>query len=185
MVKRARHKQTTARSRPTSTVCIASGIALAAALGIGVRSDNEQALVTAAARDAASDVDEHALPAVDVYKSRTCGCCSKWVEHLREHGFSVRTTDTEELASVKASHGVPRHVHSCHTAVVDGYVIEGHVPAADVQRLLRERPAMTGLAVAGMPVGSPGMEVADGRTEPYDVLAFDRSGTTRVFVTHR
>jgi hypothetical protein len=76
-------------------------------------------------------------------------------------------------------------VQSCHTALVDGYVIEGHVPATDVQRLLAERPVITGLAVPGMPVGSPGMEVASGKTEPYDVVAFDKSGTTRVFASHR
>jgi hypothetical protein len=121
---------------------------------------------------------------VDVYKSPTCGCCSKWVEHLRGHGFTVRTIDTEELAAFKASHRVPRQAQSCHTAVVAGYVVEGHVPAADVQRLLKERPAIAGLAVAGMPIGSPGMEVQGARAQSYDVLAFDKDGRTRVFVAH-
>jgi hypothetical protein len=124
-------------------------------------------------------------PMVDVYKDATCACCNKWVEHLRANGFEVRVTNTRDLASFKTSHGVPRQLQSCHTAIVDGYVIEGHVPASDVQRLLKERPAIAGLAVGGMPVGSPGMEMPGARAEPYDVVAFDKSGGTRVFASHR
>ena len=123
-------------------------------------------------------------PTIDVYKSATCGCCSKWVEHLKGNGFTVRTTNRENLAEFKASKGVPRRVQSCHTAVVNGYVIEGHVPASDVQRLLKERPAIVGLAVPGMPIGSPGMEVAGRKVQPFDVLAFDKDGQTRVFASH-
>lgn len=123
-------------------------------------------------------------PAVDVYKSATCGCCSKWVEHLKNNGFTVRTTNREDLAEFKASHHVPRRVQSCHTAVVDGYVIEGHVPASDVQRLIKERPAIVGLAVPGMPIGSPGMEVQGRGVQPFDVIAFDNDGQTRVFASH-
>ena len=123
-------------------------------------------------------------PTIDVYKSATCGCCSKWVEHLKGNGFTVRTTNREDLAEFKASKGVPRRVQSCHTAVVNGYVIEGHVPASDVQRLLKERPAIVGLAVPGMPIGSPGMEVAGRKVQPFDVLAFDKDGQTRVFASH-
>ena len=88
---------------------------------------------------------------IEVYKSPTCGCCNKWVEHLRAHGFTVRATDTAAVDELKAKHGVPRALRSCHTALVSGYVIEGHVPASDVERLLRERPAAAGLAVPGMP----------------------------------
>jgi hypothetical protein len=123
-------------------------------------------------------------PTVDVYKSATCGCCSKWVEHLKNHGFTVRTTNREDLAEFKASHHVPRRVQSCHTAVVDGYVIEGHVPASDVQRLIRERPAIVGVAVPGMPIGAPGMEVQGRAVQPFDVIAFDKDGQTRVFASH-
>ena len=123
-------------------------------------------------------------PTVEVYKSATCGCCSKWVEHLQANGFTVHTTNREDLAELKAKHGVPRRVQSCHMAVVSGYVVEGHVPAADVQRLLKERPAVIGLAVPGMPIGSPGMEVQGRKAQPFDVLAFDKDGQTRVFASH-
>jgi hypothetical protein len=123
-------------------------------------------------------------PTIDVYKSATCGCCSKWVEHLKSNGFTVRTTNREDLAEFKAAHGVPRRVQSCHTAIVDGYVIEGHVPASDVQRLLKEKPAILGLAVPGMPIGSPGMEVSGRGAQPFDVTAFDKDGRTRVFASH-
>ena len=123
-------------------------------------------------------------PTVEVYKSATCGCCSKWVEHLQANGFTVRTTNREDLTELKAKHGVPRRVQSCHMAVVNGYVVEGHVPAADIQRLLKERPTIVGLAVPGMPIGSPGMEMQGRKAQPFDVLAFDRDGQTRVFASH-
>lgn len=117
-----------------------------------------------------------------VYKTPTCGCCGKWVDHLREAGFAVATVDLPDLTAVKAKNGVPPELASCHTAVVDGYVVEGHVPAADVLRLLDERPAVAGLAVPGMPIGSPGMEGS--RPERYTVYAFDSSGQTSRFATH-
>ena len=116
---------------------------------------------------------------VEVYKSPTCGCCSKWADHLRSHGFQVRVTDTETVDQLKTKYGVPRQARSCHTALVGGYVIEGHVPAADVQRLLKDRPAVVGIAVPGMPIGSPGME--GGSKEAYEVLTFDATGKTTVF----
>ena len=122
---------------------------------------------------------------VEVYKSPTCGCCSKWVDHLKAAGLTVRTTDTEAVDELKNKHGVPKQVRSCHTALVGGYVIEGHVPVADVQRLLKERPAIVGIGVPGMPIGSPGMEVAGMKPQPYDTLAFDKDGQTRVFASHR
>jgi len=121
---------------------------------------------------------------VEVYKSPTCGCCSKWVDHLRNHGFTVRAINTDKIDDLKSSRGVPRQVRSCHTALVGGYVVEGHVPAADVQRLLRERPAIAGIAVAGMPIGSPGMEVSGVKAQSYNVLAFSKDGSTRVFASH-
>jgi len=127
---------------------------------------------------------EQARSVIEVYKSPTCGCCSKWVEHLRAHGFTVRATDTAAVDELKAKHGVPRALRSCHTALVSGYVIEGHVPASDVERLLRERPALAGLAVPGMPIGSPGMEGPGGKTEPYDVIAFDEDGRSHTFAMH-
>jgi hypothetical protein len=123
-------------------------------------------------------------PVVQVYKDATCGCCSLWVEHLRKAGFSATVTDSEDMAAIKTKYGVPRQARSCHTAVVDGYVVEGHVPAADVQRLLKERPRIVGIGVPGMPIGSPGMEVASVKPQPYDVLTFDKAGQTAVFASH-
>jgi len=123
-------------------------------------------------------------PTVEVYKSPTCSCCSKWVDHLRSHGFTVRAINTETIEELKTSRGVPRQVRSCHTALVGGYVVEGHVPAADVQRLLKERPAITGIAVPGMPIGSPGMEVSGRKAQPFNVMAFAKDGSMRVFASH-
>lgn len=117
---------------------------------------------------------------ITVFKDPNCGCCTKWVEHLRKHAFDVAARDTSDVAAVKRAGRIPERLHSCHTAFVGGYVIEGHVPASDIQRLLREQPKVAGLAVPGMPVGSPGMEVGN-RVDKYDVIAFNRDGTTSVF----
>ena len=121
---------------------------------------------------------------MQVYKSPTCGCCANWVKHLQQHGFRTQVTETDDVAAIKAQHRIPARAQSCHTAVVDGYVIEGHVPAADVQRLLKERPAVVGLAVPGMPIGSPGMEVPNVKPQAYDVLTFDKQGQLKVFASH-
>jgi hypothetical protein len=122
-----------------------------------------------------------AAPTITVYKSPTCGCCSKWIEHMRSHGFEVKSMDVEDITSVKTANGVPPEAASCHTALVGGYVLEGHVPADSVKRLLREKPKVAGLAVPGMPVGSPGMEVPGGQVEHFDVVSFARGGATTVF----
>lgn len=119
---------------------------------------------------------------VTVYKSPTCGCCSKWVEHLEDHGFSVETHELRDVTPIKIANGVPRELSSCHTALVGGYVVEGHVPAADVIRLLDQRPPVVGLSVPGMPIGSPGMEGPN--PEPYRVLSFDALGRVEVFAAH-
>ena len=103
--------------------------------------------------------------------------------HLRANGFRVEAVDTDDLAPVKRRHRVPDALSACHTALVEGYVVEGHVPAATIQRLLRERPTIAGIAVPGMPAGSPGMEVAGQPAQHYDVIAFDRDGKTRIFET--
>ena len=124
-----------------------------------------------------------AAPTVEVFKSPTCGCCANWVKHLEAHGFAIKVTDIEDMTQVKSKYGVPGRLQSCHTGVVNGYVLEGHVPAADVQRLLKERPAVVGVAVPGMPVGSPGMEVGN-TVQPYDVLTFNKQGQTTVFASH-
>jgi len=117
-----------------------------------------------------------------VYKSPTCSCCSKWVKHLEDHGFSVEAHSVSNLDSRKRKAGIPPTLTSCHTGFIDGYVIEGHVPAEDIKRLLEERPQVSGLAVPGMPIGSPGMEGPN--PEAYRVLSFDRQGRIEVFSSH-
>ncbi|MDY6956752.1 MAG: DUF411 domain-containing protein [Pseudomonadota bacterium] len=118
------------------------------------------------------------LPALTVYKDPRCGCCEAWARHMSEAGFAVTTRDVADLAERKRALGVPAHLGSCHTAQVGGYVIEGHVPAASVKRLLREKQAAAGLAVSGMPIGSPGMEGPN--PEAYEVQIYDAHGS-RVF----
>ncbi len=120
-------------------------------------------------------------PAITVYKSATCGCCALWVKHLEEAGFDVTVRETEALQAIKAEHGVGDHLASCHTALIDGYVVEGHVPADDIRSMLASRPDIAGLAVPGMIIGTPGMEIAGQPAQPYQVLAFDREGRTTVY----
>ena len=119
------------------------------------------------------------LPSVLVYKTEACGCCNGWVEHLQAAGFQVDARNVVDLMSVKRDAGVPADHSSCHTALVDGYVVEGHVPADVVKRMLAERPDIAGIAVPGMPIGSPGMEGSGAR--PYQVRAFDNQGASSVY----
>ncbi|MDN5751693.1 MAG: DUF411 domain-containing protein [Nitrosospira sp.] len=118
---------------------------------------------------------------IDVYKSSTCKCCAKWVDHMRAHGFTVNTHDVGNKEAREQA-GIPTTLGSCHTALVDGYAIEGHVPAQDVKRFLSERPRAIGLTAPGMPHGSPGMEGA--RSDPYDVLLINKQGDTTVYSRH-
>ncbi len=123
--------------------------------------------------------DAGALPKALVYKTPACGCCSLWVDHLREAGFEVDARDLNDIVPVKMDAGVPPRMSSCHTALIDGYVVEGHVPAEHVKRLLEERPDIAGIAVPGMPIGSPGMEGPGAR--PYRILSWDRQGEVEVY----
>jgi hypothetical protein len=122
---------------------------------------------------------------VVVYKSPTCGCCSNWIAHLRSNGFQVEANDVADaqLRAVGASAGVTDDLSSCHTAKVGGYTVEGHVPAADIQRMLKEKPAIAGIAAPGMPMGSPGMEQG-GMKQAYDVIAFTKDGKKTVYAKH-
>ena len=120
-----------------------------------------------------------ANPQVQVYKTPTCGCCGKWVQHLKDKGFQVMVQDVADTSVYRRKYGVPESLRACHTAVVEGYVVEGHVPASEIQRLLRERTKAKGLAVPGMPVGSPGMEST--QSQPYSVLMFDGDGRSSVY----
>ena len=123
------------------------------------------------------------LPTVTVFKSPSCNCCAEWVTHMREQGFPVEIQSRFNVKPVKRKVGVPSSLAACHTAVVNNYVVEGHVPAKDVKQLLRENPKVRGLSVPGMPVGSPGMERGN-RVEPYKVLTFTPAGDTTVFARY-
>lgn len=120
-----------------------------------------------------------------IYKTPWCGCCKGWVTHMTNAGFKPTVIEIEDLGPIRQKHGVPFPLSSCHTGLVGGYVIEGHVPAADVRRLLQERPKAIGLTVPGMPLGSPGMESPAGDVEAYDtLLLLDSNGGTRIFARH-
>lgn len=119
-----------------------------------------------------------------VYKSPTCGCCGKWVDHMQEAGFEVTVDDFADMSAVKEQHGIQPSLQSCHTALIGDYIVEGHVPADAIQRLLTEQPDIKGLAVPGMPIGSPGMEVAGHEGTPYTVLAFDEDSETTAFANY-
>ncbi len=135
------------------------------------------ALIAIGVMQTASTADE-----ITVYRSPTCGCCLAWVDHLRANGFSVNVEEMRDLTPIKQKLGVPGDLEACHTATIGGYVVEGHVPASDIRHLLASKPKAKGIAVPGMPVGSPGMERGDEK-EPYDVILFGDAGET-VFATH-
>ena len=125
-----------------------------------------------------------ARPALVVYKDPSCGCCEAWVAHMKANGFAATVTNTSDVDRIKKQNGVTDALASCHTALVGGYVIEGHVPAADVKRLLTEKPkAIKGLTIPGMPASAPGMDMKP--FQPYTVLSFDAQGRTAVFAAHR
>ena len=119
---------------------------------------------------------------ITVYKTPYCGCCHLWVEHLKANGFAVTPKDVNDTAPIRQKLNMPAALGSCHTAVINGYVIEGHVPAADIKRLLKEKPKAVGLSVPGMPLGSPGMEAAN--TQPYNTLLVMKDGSTKVWARH-
>ncbi|MGJ3250250.1 MAG: DUF411 domain-containing protein [Elainellaceae cyanobacterium] len=129
---------------------------------------------------AASIVSIAKTSTITVYRSPSCGCCGGWIDHMEAQGFRVDDQLTDDLDSIKRNQGVPEQLASCHTSVVNGYVIEGHVPVADVQRLLIEQPNIAGIAVPGMPLGTPGMEAGDIQ-EPFSVFSFKSDGAFEVF----
>lgn len=148
---------------------------------------NVASMVATAATSATPKSDATAslsLPLVVVHKTASCGCCGLWVEHMQQAGFPVVVRNLDNVNPVKERLGVPLGKGSCHTAEVGGYFVEGHVPADDVKRLLAERPAAKGLALPGMPAGSPGMETPDGRVQPYVVELVGEDGNTMAFAQH-
>jgi hypothetical protein len=117
---------------------------------------------------------------LEVYRSPTCGCCSKWVDHLKQNNFTVKDHVIDDVQVIKDKYGVSQNMSSCHTALVNGYVVEGHVPAADIMAMLKSKPAVTGISVPGMPMGTPGMEMG-GKKDPYKVISFDKAQQYKVF----
>ena len=165
------------RSDPTVT-CFALAVCTALAACAPAETAQSQGR-SAAAAESGAELVALSDATITVYKSPTCGCCGKWVAHLRAAGFNVQVEDREDMMAVKEEQGLPPGLTSCHTAVVDGYVVEGHVPADVVARMLSERPDVAGITVPGMPIGSPGMEGEN--PVPYDVLAFSSDGRTEVY----
>lgn len=162
-------------------------IAALAACGTSSRTGADSTAVrgstsTATTPSSAGGEPAAATPTLVVYKTPTCGCCKGWVKEMESAGFKVEVHDLDDLTSIKHAAGVPDDLQACHTARIGGYVVEGHVPAADIRRLLAERPDVAGIATPGMPMGSPGMEGA--YKDHYDVMTFDGSGRSTVFASH-
>ena len=168
-----------------NVICKVSMVILALGLAACARApatSGASPTASATPASAAHAVDD-SLPPIVAFKSPTCGCCELWVEHMRAAGFQVEVKDTQDMGAIKAEAGVPVGQGSCHTAKVGNYYLEGHVPAADVKRLLAEAPDARGLIVPGMVPGSPGMEQG-GVTKPYDVLLLAKDGSTTVYSHH-
>ena len=119
-----------------------------------------------------------------VHRSPTCSCCGKWVEHLKQNNFNVKDIVTEDVQSVKDQYGVGKDLASCHTAIVEGYVVEGHVPANDIKTLIKNKPKIVGITVPGMPSGTPGMEMG-GKKDAFDIISFDKKDQRQVFSSHK
>ena len=168
-----------------NVICKVSAVVLALGLAACARAPatNEANVAASATPANAARAVDQSLPPVLAFKSPTCGCCELWVEHMRAAGFQVEVKDTQDMGAIKAEAGVPVGQGSCHTAKVGNYYLEGHVPAADVKRLLAEGPDARGLIVPGMVPGSPGMEQG-GVTKPYDVLLLAKDGSTTVYSHH-
>ena len=154
------------KKSPLMSIMIGAVILLAAGLGWTFMAKNSQA------------------EDITVFKSPSCGCCGHWVSHLQENGFKVDVKNIDDMNQIKHQLGVPSNLASCHTGKIGDYIVEGHVPAADLHRLLKEKPRVKGIAVPGMPMGSPGMEVPGEKSDHYDVVTFTEDGKTNLFASH-
>jgi hypothetical protein len=155
------------------------------AIGIGVSAASCADAGAAAVAKGVGSIADGAAVEMTVYATPTCGCCGGWVDHMRDNGFDVRVVYQDDLTDVRLRYRLPAELTSCHMGVVEGFAVEGHVPASVVQRLLTERPEVLGIAAPGMPIGSPGMEVPDGTVQPFDVISYDVAGRLRVFQSIR
>lgn len=168
----------------TSMIAAALLAGILASAGLALRPSPLHAAERAPAPPATAAPAGKPLPEMVVHKHASCGCCAVWIEHMRQAGFRVSARNEADMSPVKQAAGVPQALGSCHTAQVGGYFVEGHVPAQDVLRLLRERPKAKGLAVPGMPMGSPGMEHPAGIVQPYAVLLMKDDGGVEEFSRH-
>lgn len=168
-----------ARRSVISGLAAAGGLAL---IGCGSSEKKQDQLAQASAPRSGSSTPAPQAAAMTVYRDPSCGCCEAWAEIARKAGYQTKLIDSPDMPGIKRQYGVPEALASCHTAIVGGYAIEGHVPMEDVARLLKERTSsIKGIAVAGMPRGSPGMEMPDGSRDSFQVMAFDASGRTSVY----
>jgi hypothetical protein len=163
--------------RPLTLAAVAASAVALALTTAAARTPKSSALATVAPVATVAK-----KPTITVYKDPNCGCCRNWIAYLEKNGYTVDAKDSPNMVEIKRSLGVPEGLTACHTAVVNGYLIEGHVSAEDIDKLLAQRPTVAGLAVPGMPMGSPGMGAPTGAH--YQVLSFDKTGKTKVFATH-
>ncbi|MGV2827317.1 DUF411 domain-containing protein [Myxosarcina sp. GI1(2024)] len=174
-----------------------AGIAVAGALGTvsssaqsdasnysSKLSNRDRGVALASVWEGETEPDYAGTLEMAVYRSPNCGCCRVWIEHAKQHGFQVTDIKTQNMEALKQKYGVPPELASCHTTIIDGYVMEGHIPADDIKRFLASKPDAAGLAVPGMPLGSPGMEAGD-RKQPFQVLSFNDRGKVKVFKEYR
>ena len=167
------------KDKSAQTVSVVQGQAMNQKLWIGITGAVLLIIISIYGASYSSVIGTVNAEEITVYKSATCGCCKNWVSHLENNGFDVNAHNRNDMPSIKKQYGVAPQQQSCHTAIINGYVIEGHVPAADIKRLLTEKPDIKGLTVPGMVMGSPGMEGP--RKDAYNVLAIDRQGNTSVY----
>ena len=150
-----------------------------------IAQDNPHQATLVSVWDKETEADYSGTTEMTVYRSPSCGCCGVWVEHAQKHGFKIEDIKTEEMEALKQKHNIPEELASCHTTIIDGYVMEGHIPADDIKRFLAQKPDnMVGLAVPGMPIGTPGMEAKDIK-QPFQVLAFNDKGEVEVFKEYK
>ncbi len=149
-----------------------------------IANENPQAATLVSVWDNETEPDYSGIREMTVYRSPSCGCCGVWIEHAKKHGFQIKDIKTESMEALKQKYNIPPELASCHTTIIDGYVMEGHIPADDIKRFLAEKPEMAGLAVPGMPIGTPGMEARDIK-QPFQVLAFNNKGEVEVFKEYK
>jgi hypothetical protein len=168
---------------PVTALCLIGAMSLSSEKALSNSStvtDDSKNIAYASVWDRETEPNYSGTLNMTVYRSPSCGCCGVWVEHAQKHGFKIKDIKTNEMEALKQKYNVPPELASCHTTIIDGYVMEGHIPADDIKRFLKEKPQSVGLTVPGMPLGTPGME-AGNKKQPFQVLAFGNKGEIEVF----